>query len=830
LAFVEKLKALVMLENYKDAKKLLAQYKDMTRSLDDAFDKEGVLYNAPSAKMYLWIAERDAALAKKETDQTKRIKLNSDALKGFYRVIKNYDIKLCPYVPVAAKGFNNTKLELEKDGKKITADVEIPANFDLDRAEELFSKEKFEQVIPIVLKILKSKGGKSSEHTPELLYKLTYSYFKTGKILEAITIAGFMADTYPDYDNTPALLLILGETKWKEYEKDKTSDAGEKALKDSISIYGWYTRNCPTHQYAPPICARIAKLDYDIAADMAQAANKMKNGPEKLNANLAAREQFKIAIPKYQYIVDNYFNTDIGKDSAFLLALCYSNSFQYVDSSKRFARFCELETNREKKEERDMGRVADAKFRLSDNYVRHAELIRKEADKLRKKAEKAPETVEGNDPKIKSKTDLLKLAAEKDAESQKYFNKAIENFKELTIKWMNPGGRLHNLKQQKNKDKVKLYYDQTIAYIPWVYDYAGDADKTIAAFSEFLEKFPDHTSVPKALKRRAFIYIDKGETAKAAKDFETLSSKFPEEAKTVQIDLARAMYKTKNYNKSIEAVQKMLDGTVADISVQNLRWIGRNLYDCGGQHPEEGAKLALKANEILLTRIASPVLTDWVTKAKVAEFEADKEKLKKNIKTITDQLLLSANDAAYWSKDYKKALKFLDTILEDEKTPYFYKAHFKRAEVYMNLEKPEKALADYGEVSNMLLGNREAKKSMEYKTQVLVGIAYIKMGDLGKALGALAGPVMTQMAKDEELAGLMKQKEVSKEEEKLQMEFIEYAVFLSACCEKKMGNKEKATALVNIYRKSFPNGKFKSKLGALPAPEQAIKYIKIVTE
>ena len=829
LAANEKLRACVLLGKLKEAKELIDEYKDMSRSVDKYFQQKNMLYNAPSAKTYLWIAEYYHAMADQETDKSKRLELNKKALQEFYRVLSSYDIKLCPYIPNAARGFNKVKAALLKDGvKKISTNIEIPADFDMERIEALYAKAQYDQVIPAILKILRTPGGKNKDKTPALLSKLIDSYMHTNKMLEAMTVAGYLVENFPDSPNAPLFLLQIGEIKWKEADKKKGTPEGDQAKKDALIAYEWYTKNCPTHRYAADICAKIAMEYFDKAQAKALAVNKMPNGPEKLAANLEARKEFLKVIPKLQYIVDNYSHTKRGKEAAFIIGNCYSNAFEYLKGSDTFAKYCELETNNPKKDERLMSRVADAKFRMADNYVKYAELINKEKiEPLLKELENAPEkaTTEGE----KTKSDIQKEINAKKAEANKYFNLAITNFKELTEKWMQKGGRLYGLTKPEDKKKVNDLYDKTIAYIPWVYDYTGDIDKTIAAFSEFLKKFPNHKAVPSALKRRAFKYIEKNETEKAAKDFAELTRRFPDKATEIQPELAKAMYETKKYDKSIETVKKMFEGDVSKISVSNLRWIAANLSDCNGKHPKEGAQLALKAAKILLERLKKPILSDWVRKDKIAELKADSAKREKTLKIIRDQILLMGTTAAYWAEDYKTALAYLNQILSSKNTPYFYMAHFKRAELYNKLKQYSKALGDYGEISNALLSDKKAAPSMRYKTQVLAAMTYVRQGDLKKAIAIVSTAVMSVMIQDADLAALNKKK-VTPAEKALQDKYIEDALFLSAVCQNKLGEKEKAQAIVKRYKQLYPSGRYKSQMSTLPDPLKAIELIKINIE
>ncbi len=805
LTFVEKFKALVLLEKFEEAKELLGQYKDMTRLLDDQFEKAGMIEDAPSAKMYLWIAKMNAALAQKETDKEKRIALNSKALEDFYRVITLYDIKKCPHVPAAAKGFNKTKKELEKDGKKVTASVEIPADFEIDRINAYYSQDEYNKVIPAAREYLRAENGISSEHAPDILAKLADSYLKTEKILEAISITGLMADAYPDNKNTPKLLLMLGELKWKEYKDQKDTPQGQKALEDALIVYEWYMKKCPAHKYAADICMKVAMVYYDRAAEEAMKVNEMPPGEEKARANAEAREMFSDAVPRFRYIIDNYSHTERGKDAAFLLAQCHANLHDFLKATEIYAKVCELETNYENKDKRNMGRVAEAKFRLSDNYVRYAEKLQEEAAELKKQLEKEPEPEEegagGADV-----AEIQKAIGEKNAEAEKYFNLAIGNLEELTDKWMQPGGRLHDLEKQSDKDKVREIYDRTIAYIPWIYDREGDVQQTIAAFTEFINKYPEHKSIPKALKRRAFIYLDQDDTLKATRDFDTLSSKYPEHARTIQIDRAKAMYEVGNYSKSIESVSKMFEGDKSEISVSSLKWIGRNLYDCEGKHPREGALLALKANELLLERLKKPVLAEWVSKAKAEEIEAHLKLRTDTIRIIREKLLLDTAKAAFYAGEPERGIKYLDELLKNDMTPYYYKGRFLRARLYRKLEKFGKAIQDYSTISQTAI---KAKRFDVYnEAQCRTGDTYIEQGDYARALAAFLVIAVIdpepkiQALKDENLHPEKKQRLET------ELEWNEYALYKKTLCHAELGEDEQKREMQARYRKFFPDGRF----------------------
>ena len=95
------------------------------------------------------------------------------------------------------------------------------------------------------------------------------------------------------------------------------------------------------------------------------------------------------------------------------------------------------------------------------------------------------------------------------------------------------------------------------------------------------------------------LYLQQDKANEAAQVLNTLSAKYPEEGKKALPKLARAMYDIKKYDKSIDAVTKIFAADKIDIAVADLRWIAKNMVNCGGTHPKAGALLAQKACKVL---------------------------------------------------------------------------------------------------------------------------------------------------------------------------------------------------------------------------------------
>ena len=849
VASIERARALCLLKRYDEASKELKKYSSLIRNLDVGYKKERMFYIAPSAKMYLWRGSILLGLAEKATNNDQKIKLYFSAAKSFLRVILKYDMNRCPYTGKSFSGFNKAKEALATLGKVINlpSGIQPPGgSFDRKRADEMFSRDKFTACIPLYMELIQAPGGRTSKDTPDFLYRVSISYLKTGAILEAMTLAGYLGDYFPnDKQFTPNTLLLVGEHFWKQYDnKTAKADVKKDALENALIMYEIYLKNCPTDKYASSISARVAKVYYDQATDMARKASKMPNSQAKLDKTNEAREAFKNAIPIYEHIVKNYGPTKMGKSSAYLLAWCYTNSRQFVAGAKLFLKFAELETKWEKPEQRNMGQVADAKLRAAENYVQKAVRLEKAAKKMRIKAENAPKATVKPDASEKTKKkgasdtektkkkkapeteeSLLAAAAENDKKAKGFFMEAVTNLDELLNKWMQPGGRLANVKKAKAKTKIKTVKEKAVALLGWAYDGAREQDSAIKAFIEYIKQYPESKGIPQAMLRLGMLYLEQDKPNEAAQVLNSLSAKYPEDGKKALPKLARAMYEIKKYDKSIDAVAKIFATGAADVAVADLRWIAKNMIDCGGAHPKAGALLAQKACKMLEELIKKPVLPDWVgkTKAKILVLPENKKKLQRTIAILKEQLLFMSASASYWAEDYQTAIESLDTLLANENTPYFWSGHFLRGAAYMGFKKPKKALdEDYAEISRAFLSIKEGKESLYFKVQCKIGDAYIALKEYGKAVAAYNNAVMSIMDTGGGEDDIPK-KEAPPAEKKAQMEWVEYAVYTAACCQKKLGKTKEVKVLQDLYKKAFTNGKYKDKINSLPAPEGANK-------
>lgn len=824
-----------LLGRYQDGLTIMGKYAKSTQGFDDWYKKQKRFHAAPSARAYLWRGFCNLGLGDKAKAKDDKIKYYFTAAKRFLFVLIKYDVEKCIYAKKAVAGFNMAKDSLAREGKilKMPKKIKLPKDdFVSKSADDKFAKGKYAEAIPLYLNLLHSKGVRTSPKASEFLFRLAFAYLKTGAMIEALTIADYLADYFPDAPNTPRALLGVGQLLWKKYKVEKNPAEKEKYLQDALTVYDSYLANCPTDEYADEISSRVAKVYYDKASELALEANKMPNGPAKAEKAEEARAAFKRTIPLYKRIMDNYLHTDMGKSSAYLLAWCYSNSRQYGKSADVFLKFADAEAGREKKEKINWGLVADAKLRAAQNYIQFASALEKEAKQLKQQAETAPKAgsaaakadADGKTPATEES--LLDSAKKNEAEAIKYYKLGVQHVLDLVGKWTAPKGRLTNAKTSKDKKKIAKVRADAYGLLPWAYDGARDNKKAIAAFTDYIKRYPRSKGKAKSMSRLGMLYIEEDKPNEAAQVFKTLTNEFPEEGKKVLPKMARTMYKIEKYDKCIEAVQKLFSKAPIDASVSDLRWIATNLPDCGGTHPKAAAKLALKACELLNAKLDKPVWKDWVGKNTVKLIAADPKQLKKWTGILREQLLFMTGSAAYWAGEYKKAADALSRLLLNQNTPYLVDGHFLRAEACRKLKKPQAALdEDYNPISFFILGSKGAPTSLYYRVQCSIGDTYLEMNQTSKAAGAygLVDMAVQATTDDGDAPPVDEKKKESPEEKKLQADWIEYALFMDICCKKKLGKKDDLKRLKLLYRKHYPAGRFKSKLDSPPSPGEAMK-------
>ncbi len=851
LGLCEKARAYLYLGRLDDAYKTLSDKNNsnLMAAFDEGYAQEGQADLAPSVYQAYWLGKVCLAKAEKAAEGDK-VAIYSEAMQKFYKILMKHE--KFPKYDDSLTGFLICKEELEKRGKKpqipkALADKLLKVSrskgtgtptLERREADQLLQDEKFQSAIPLYTKAI-INGNRKSWDADYLLARLAYCYIRSDQLLEAMAVIGYLGDYFPTSEHTPMLFLQTGEMLWKKSQ-----------FEEAIMIYKTYLKNSPTHEYAGDISARVAKYWFDKATALAKEANALPQGEEKAQKAKDAKAAYLDTVPFYKNIVTNFMHTRYGISSYYMMGYCYMYGDEYLKAAEAFTKYCDKELAKEG--DKDIGGLADGKVRIADNYVQCASELEKEADALKNKAAEAEASAaaaapaaaapakDKKEPAKDAKDDKEKTdeAADKDKpaeeamtpvqmnakaeelskKAQGYFKDALKNLLELTGTWCAAGGIFENTKDPKALKAIETGY----SLMGWTYDGLGDKENACKSFDFFIKKYPQAKMVPGSMFRLGKIYGDMNKYDIAGQVLENLADKFPNtnEGKQALPSLAKNMYEVKNYEKCIAVLKKIFDQNF-ELSISDLRWVLSNLSDCGGNHIKNGAEMAQKAGDILLTKIDKPDYKEWLGIQKMREIGGNPKEVQRIMQLIKDKLFLDYANAAYWAGSYDKGIAKLDVILANEKTPYYYDGRFLRAMCNRGLKKFDKTLEDYSDISMMAIGAK--KYSIYNKVQCKLGDTYIEMKDtnpakakdmLKKALSSYNIVAIADLDDDQS-------SKLSKDEIKEQRDWVEYAIYMMASTSSRLGadfDKDKRE-MVEKYKKYFPTGKYIKDIDNLPPAE-----------
>jgi hypothetical protein len=788
LAYIEKARAFFFLGRNDDALKVLKDKNTDTliKAFDEAYREQSMESISPSVYQAYWMGRILMAKAAQAPDAEK-VALYSEAIKDFYGIITRFE--KFPKYDDALSGFSECKERLEAAGKKITVPERIKnrlgkkktggSSLERKEADQYLADGKFPNALELYLKIL--KADRKGADTVTLLARLAFSYLKTDQLLEAMAVATYLCDFYPTAENTPLIMVQVGEVLW-----------GKKDYADAILIYNYYLKTCPADQFAGDVSARIARYYYTKAAELATEANKLPQGEEKTKKSEEAREAFRITAPYYQKIVDNFAHTKWGLPAYYSLGWCYTNAKDYVKGAEEFKIYCQKEMARKK--DMDLANISEAKLRIAGNYIQLAGNLDREAESLRTQA-----TETSAPAPLNAKADELNKQA------VGYYKYARQQLVELTVKWCTSGGVFENTKDPRVLKNIESAY----SLIGWAYDGAKDKENACKAFDTFIKKYPDSKQVPQSMFRMGIIYGDLKKFDLAGQVLESLANKYPQssEGRLALSTLSRNMYEVKNFEKSIDVFNKILTGNI-EVTIQDLRWACANLGDCDGTHPKAGAEVAIKAGEILLAKLEKPVIEEWLGKQKARETAGNPAEQQKLMGAIKEKVYFDFSTDCCFGGQYDKALKAVDELLVKENSAYYYEGRFLRATIYRAMKKYDKALENYGEISITALTSK--KHSIYARSQCMMGETYIEMNEYSKAYATLS--VTASANPDEFRDSPVKLTEAEMLEQK---NWIGFAIYNSALCLAKLDKKDELKKMVEKYRTYFPAGKYIKEIGLL---------------
>ena len=821
-SYVAMARCYYMIGDYDNGIKTISLSEELYNACDEEFAKQKQLYLSPGAGAAFWLAKLTMGKAASTVEPKDKEELYIDAVKKFMKYMKKYD-----GANDVEKAYSDT-LTCIDELKKLGKTVKLPANFQPPKrhvadtaaqkedapsivppdAEQLFNDKKYDKVIQILFPLVKK--NRANPGAVDAIYKLGFALASTGSELEGLALTMYLADLAPKNQITPIALLQCAQILWDKKQKD-----------DAILLYEKYLATNPEHQFAPDIAYRIAKEYYDRAAAIAAEANKISDPEKKQKKSDEAYGAYKMAVPKFQRVINEYKQkADVLYSSYYMQALCYTSSKMYPEAAEIYVKFAEAAEEPLK--------LADAKLRAGDSYYQGGQNFEKLAKQAKEEAAEQPAMAD-----VEAKTDESgeKTKGGKQADAERYtanakesYNNAVEQLKELVAWYADPA------KLGSNKDAKLQKLEQTAQQLlAMSYDSAGDKKSAATEFQKFISKYPSAESLPGAMMKLGTIYTELGDDKNAETTLHKLIAQFPNsnEGKNAQFFLGRSLFNMGNYKKSVEVLEKMyarVKDKKDDNTVQNMRWVAGNLYNCGGEHPKDAAELALKASEFLLKEIEKPKMEDWVGKPKANELKANPAAEKNMLAGLKDRVLFDAANSAYWANDYKKALVYFDQLMNSQTNPFALEALFTRADIYIKQKDYEKARKDLGDLS--FRATTFNKTSSYARANCLIGDTYLAENNQPQAFAAFSIIANTPLGEeDAKMADLreisLADKEKAEKEKADAMEWVEYALFKAAQTAAKTGKAEDRAKYIEKYLKNFPSGQFTQEINKIPAAASA---------
>ncbi len=787
-SFIQAARANFLLGDIDKAVSELKSDSEFIKSVDKQYADAGQAGSSPGAGLRYWSAKIYHLKAAEQTGANK-VQYLTFAFKMFNSVV----LKNSGYVN-GRKAYEQA-LKIQKELEGLGSPVSFPEGFEPPAQRKVspvtaaikikMKSEKYSEAIPMLNKVL--FANRKADGIIDCYQQLSIAYLKTDRDLEAMAIAMFMLDYYKKDQYTPMALIDIGNKLWGKGEKVQ-----------SIEVYDKFLTNYPAHEHTPAIATKIALFYYKKALAIAKTTKGITNSVEKQKKIDEAKVVYNIAADKFDWVIKNCAGSSYITTAHYVQASCFTSTKNYDGSISAYSAFIE---DSEKSSMKDVVKMVKAKMGLSSALFQAGQNDKKTISKLENEAISAPKAEK--ESKLAEKDALI-------AKSKEKFSQCLKNLQELTTSWLAKDGiaekELKNPKLQKTIRSAK----ELIAY---AYDAADKKKEATEFFQAFIDAYPNDKKVPAAMSRKGMIFAELGDFDKSAEILGELSKKFPEskEAKSALFTLAKNMYDMKMYDKAIDRVKEIFAKNQS-LTVQKLRWILQKFAKCEGKSVKEGSLYALKAGDKLLALLKEkPVYSDWMGATLANSLKGNPTKLVEQMNIIKESVQYDAGNAAFYAESFKSAKKYLDEVLLNKKSPYYYKAKFLRAVVCQKLTPKDwkTARMDLSDINMAALQSSPRKFGLAAKADCLKAATYEAEGDDNKAFGGykmLATSVMLSEVIEKE--DLSKMSDNEKSDFLLKEEWEERAVYKVAVLGKSLGKKDDIQKAVKAYKLRYPNGSY----------------------
>ncbi|MDT8391941.1 MAG: tetratricopeptide repeat protein [Lentisphaeria bacterium] len=341
--------------------KAIAHYKDAFTGLKGlsefvaGFDKELPPSESPAAGTLFYfgrIRKGQARVALLNGDKQQAVEKLKQAREKFDDVKTKYGDS--PYGVSALVEDGKIIDILTKLGENVDngSDSEGGALVKITQADKYYSANDFEKAAPLFLDALRM-ARTSPRFGPPTGLKLVVCYTSMpGKMLEAQAVASFLADVFPDAEETANALLQLGFVTFQK-AKQMTDGPEKQALMDEAMVsWNKFVDIAPDDPKAADLAFMVAENAYVKADAAAGRTNTIKDRQKKEAAKQEARDLFRSAIAKYERVTSAYGGTPKGVRAYFRMGVIFDTLDQPQDAAEAFLTYAKRENLNENAEDR----------------------------------------------------------------------------------------------------------------------------------------------------------------------------------------------------------------------------------------------------------------------------------------------------------------------------------------------------------------------------------------------------------------------------------------------------------------------------------------------
>lgn len=364
LSYVERVRALLMLDRTEEALKLIDNSRKYLRQFDRAMREQGQRDASPMAGFYFYWGKAliDKALkARSEGDDAKAQEYLLAGLKRCRAVTKYYP-NADEFPAKATVLFENIKkvLESEYDLKIKTEDNGGTALLEskLEEGDAFLQDGNYAKAAEIFLEGIQS--AHMGDKVPQAGVRLAVCLAQTDRLLEAQAVCMYLGDLFPDSSETVDSFLKIGSILYKK-SRSTSGEEAERAMEEAALMWDHFLELDPTHPKGQDIAFAIAEHIYSKAKEAAAESREIDEPEKKKQQQEKAFEIYREAIPKYEFLVENYGNLNRGIRALYKLGWIHYTLEDYETAKSYFQDY-----STEEEQEKYGDDIVEAKFRVGE--------------------------------------------------------------------------------------------------------------------------------------------------------------------------------------------------------------------------------------------------------------------------------------------------------------------------------------------------------------------------------------------------------------------------------------------------------------------------------